>query len=282
MNLLQLPSVLVHGIAALQRGRRVATAREELRNRTPREVGETLELHGNDPQPRQPRLCSVTGTTLRGGAEPERAPLVGDECVWWALRVHPRSAWYSRTIHLPVVEVSRAPFHLTDGQRSIRVAPDTATTHERVRVTRYSEEHPRAFADRRTPVTNRVNARFPEVADYVRGLIGVARVDFTEWAVPEGVRVTVSGWLVDDGTADEPVLTAWPDPDGGKEAVLTISVAQDADIREVSGLSPEGAESQGSLSQQQRILQAGGGCLVVFCVAAALVVVVGVVAALAG
>ncbi|PSK98922.1 hypothetical protein CLV63_104146 [Murinocardiopsis flavida] len=206
-------------VVVLLRARRTTAVVDEVHKTAIRGVSETLALHDAYPAS---RLCAVRGRAVLPDGEAPQGPMSERPCAWWRVRVHPRSLMTVAAVHLPVDEISQRPFHIEEGGRRVRVDPDPEMANRYTVVSRLTEAQPRAFADRGTPVTDRVRARFPAVRAYLAPLL-FRSVDFTEWRVPAGVDVTVTGWLSWDHEAGEGVLAARGTPGEGP-ATLDVRV----------------------------------------------------------
>ncbi|MFC3999874.1 hypothetical protein ACFOVU_28430 [Nocardiopsis sediminis] len=220
----------VLGILILARARQVGSVASAAEGTKVRGVAETLGLAEAYPVTRR---CAVRGRVVPADGEGTgEAPLSEEKSVWWRVRIHPRSRYSRSGIFLARTETSQRPFDLVEGDRRIRVEPDPEMAHGDT-ITGYAEEqHPQAFVDRKTPMTDLVKARFPAVREELSGL-DIRKVDFTEWRVPEDAEATVVGWLTFDPTTNEPVIRARRSADD--EPLLSISMGADTGATEIRG-----------------------------------------------
>ncbi|MFC4564095.1 hypothetical protein ACFO4E_19720 [Nocardiopsis mangrovi] len=218
----------VLGVLILVHGRRSASTASAAEEATVRGVGATLDHISASTSVQR---CAVYGTAVSaGGHGPDKAPLSERDAVWWRLQIHPRGPRTSRGIDLPQAETSERAFDLVEGDHRIRVEPDSAMAHGPTARASYEELHTQTFVDRRTPVTDRIKARFPRVRERLSGMV-VRKVDFTEWHVPEGTPTTVMGWVTVDGATGEPVIRARRSPEDGP--TLSISAGSTLGTREL-------------------------------------------------
>ncbi|MFC3996772.1 hypothetical protein ACFOVU_12655 [Nocardiopsis sediminis] len=222
------------GVVFVVHAGRVTSLASEAEGLAVRGVGATLDLADSDTETEtdpSSRRCAVLGRAVSADVDgPDKAPLSEEDSAWWRVQVHPRTPRFARGFYVPQTETSRRPFDLVEGDRRIRVEPDPAMDHVHTVTRSHKERYPQAFIDRKTPLTDRVKARFPAMRKELSELV-IRRVDLTEWRVPEGAETTVVGRLTHDPATHEPVIRARRAPDD--DLLLSISIGSDTGADEI-------------------------------------------------
>jgi hypothetical protein len=202
------------GVYLLLRARHARQHVEVLADLPAHGLTESLRATGEGP-------VAVVGRAAAYGTGPLEAPASGRPCVWWALRAKPHARFMSRRFTFLAETTSPHPFALTDGTQQVRVDPDRLMSYGPPHCFEVSEKQPRALSGSALPpVTQRVRSVLPDFGRDYRW--GIRRVDFTEWLIEEGERITITGALEVDEPTGERVLRAHSAP-GSRRKIFSVT-----------------------------------------------------------